>query len=160
MVKEMLRVADLEASLQFDTNEFIVELCGYAKDKHVFETIDTIADFHVINSWINWFEFASDNLDAVNDVITNVGWDALGRDIANAAKMAQYHKYKEEMTDCVEDGLKFYALHYYKSVYGDDTVFMPYDLWDNIELAVSGIPEYFYEITDLIDNYDMAITWQ
>lgn len=160
MVKEMLRVSDLEASLQFDSCDFIVELCGYGKEKNVFKTIDVIADFHVANSWVNWYEFARDNTDEVNDVITKVGWEALGKNIVNAARMAQYFKYKEDMADCVEDGLKLYALSYYKKVYGDDVLFMPYDLWDDLELAISGIPEHFYEITDLIDNYDMAIAWQ
>lgn len=153
----MLNVRELMKELE--TGDYGSDFVNYGSSSYICDVISTIADTNTSIYYSDIIDFISENVEAVNDAIAEFGWDGCGSDLYKAGQMAEYCKIQNEIYECLDDSMKYYALNYYEDldIHNEkiDTSEISEDLWEEIENYCNGVDhnDTFSVIEEIIDNY-------
>lgn len=150
-LEKMLSIEELHNALELDENGYGRDMVDYSGDKYVSDAISNIADNYTAIYYCDIIKFIGENVEEVNDAITEFGWDGCGGDLYKAGQMAQFLQIERDLYNNLEDILKHYALEYYKEQTGAEMI--PADLWDELETICCGNVDKLEEITDAVDDY-------
>lgn len=107
-------------------------------DDYICDAITSIADGGINTGWYDCCEFLRDNPDAVEDAISELGWDGCGGTIERAIWSAQFFTIEREIYNELEDAILWYILQYIIE-----------------DLDIDELPEGVYnEIEEQAANYD------
>ena len=102
----MLKVSEIERN---NLDSFIDCLNDY-DNGYICDIISEIADSNTSVYHSDIIEFISNNVEEVNDVIEELGWDGCGGDLYRAGQAAEFGKNENEMYNELEEGLFNVAL--------------------------------------------------
>lgn len=102
----MLKVSEIERN---NLDSFIDCLNDYDSG-YICDIISEIADSNTSIYHSDIIEFIFNNVEEVNDVIEELGWDGCGGDLYRAGQAAEFGKNENEMYDELEEGLFNVAL--------------------------------------------------
>lgn len=102
----MLKVSEIERN---KLNSYIDCLNDY-DNGYICDIIVEIADNNTSIYHSDIIEFISNNVEEVNDVIEELGWDGCGGDLYRAGQAAEFGKNENEMYNELEEGLFNVAL--------------------------------------------------
>lgn len=102
----MLKVSEIERN---KLNSYIDCLNDY-DNGYICDIIVEIADSNTSIYHSDIIEFISNNVEEVNDVIEELGWDGCGGDLYRAGQAAEFGKNENEMYNELEEGLFNVAL--------------------------------------------------
>ena len=97
-------------------------------------------------------EFAKNNLDLVEDAISEYGWGGVGRDLHRAAQLAEYDKIYLEL---LRDRLRIFVNYFIKRLLAEDDKTLEKIEEDQFEEALSQISDNmqrFSEINDIKES--------
>lgn len=155
----MLNVNVEELMNELETGDYGKELADYSCGTYICEAISEIADRNTSIYYSDIINFISENVEDVNNTIEEFGWDGCGSDLYKAGQMAEYCAIKNEIYECLDDSMKYYALNYYENldIHNEkiDTSEISEDLWEEIENYCDGVNhnDTFLVIEEIIDNY-------
>lgn len=102
----MLKVSEIERN---KLNSYIDCLNDY-DNGYICDIIVEIADSNTSIYHSDIIEFISNNVEEVNDVIEELGWNGCGGDLCRAGQAAEFGKNENEMYNELEEGLFNVAL--------------------------------------------------
>ena len=104
----MLKVSEIKRN---NLDSFIDCLNDY-DNGYICDIISEIADSNTSIYYSDIIEFISNNVEEVNDVIEELGWNGCGGDLYRAGQAAECRKNENEMYEELEQGLFNVALSY------------------------------------------------
>jgi hypothetical protein len=141
----MLNVNELLKDLEI--GEYGVEFENY-KRGYICDIISEIADRFTSIYYCDIIKFISENVEQVNDTISEFGWDGAGSDLYKAGQLAEYCSIQNEIYNDIEDILKHWALKYY--VQYTDNVEISEEIAETIENIEYNTFDKLDEICDFI----------
>lgn len=102
----MLKVSEIERN---NLDSFIDCLNDY-DNGYICDIISEIADSNTSVYYSDIIEFISNNVEEVNGIIEECGWDGCGSDLYKAWQAAEYRKNEQDMYNELEEGLFNFAL--------------------------------------------------
>lgn len=130
-----------DISIDF-TNDYMY--CGCTS--YICDAISEHADSNTSIYYSDIEKFMSNNIEAVNDAISEFGWDGCGSDLHKAGQMAEYMENERLIYDDLEDVCKLAALDFLRNTEGE---LIAADLWDSVEIAIDA--DHNNRVDDLFD---------
>lgn len=135
---KMVKIEELKANL--DLGKYAEYLNDYRNSTtHICDAISEIADNNTSIYYSDIRKFISENVEAVNDAISEFGWDGCGADLYKAGQMAEYSKIERDIYEHLSDGLVLCAYDY-----------MLYDL--KIEAIPGELANYIEDCIDEVET--------
>ena len=143
------------------TNTARENLNGYSKDfitdydadssQYICDAISEFADSNTSIHYSDIEEFMSNNIDKVNDTISEFGWDGCGSDLHRAGQLAEFCSIEQEIYDELEDVIKYIALDFIDST--DEANDEAEKIWQTLTEEQKGeLLKAFIDDLEMIDN--------
>lgn len=129
------------------------EILEYETDISISDIIDDIADKNTDFAWCDIENFLIENMEEVENTISEYGWDSCDGDLHKAAQMAKFNYDTRKMYQFISDMIQYYAYNYIIEKYNIRSV--KSDLKDSIVKMSKEMNEdsKLNIVTDFIDQY-------
>ena len=131
------------------SQDFINDI--YIGSQYICDAISEFADNHTSIYCYDIEEFMSNNIDKVNDTISEFGWDGCGCDLHKAGQLAEFCSIEREVYNDLEDVVKYIALDFIDST--DDANDDAERIWESLtEERKEELLDDFICDLEMIDN--------
>lgn len=103
----------------------------YIGSQYICDAISEFADSNTSIYYSDIEEFMSNNIDKVNDTISEFGWDGCGNDLHKAGQLAEFCSIEREIYDDLEDIIKYITLEFIDST--DDANDDAERIWESLD---------------------------
>ena len=113
---------------------------------------DDFIDAHIDIYYHDIIEYLSDYTDEVNAIIDEFGWEGVGRDIYQAAQMAQGEEIRSELCGNISQIIYKLTQYYLEDDDGDDEISVA---WSKLDTATQDdLADDFIDAIDRLDESD------
>ena len=144
MVATKINVFDLMTEKKKEMDPYSVDfVCDYSgASGYICDLFYEFADGRTSIYYSDIIRFISENVEAVNDAITELGWDGCGSDLYKAGQTAEYLQIENTLQNDFENIVQLAALEMIVAAYGD-----------NFEMEADAM-EALGSVLELIDTSD------
>lgn len=107
-------ISDSTNTERENLNDYAIQFIDdvYIDSQYICDAISNFADNNTSIFYCDIEKFMSENIDKVNDTISEFGWDGCGNDLHKAGQLAEFCAIEREIYDDLEDVVKYIAMDF------------------------------------------------
>ena len=125
-------IEDSTSNAKENLNNYAIDFINdiYIGSQYICDAVTEFADNNTSIYYSDIEEFMSNNIDKVNDTISEFGWDGCGCDLHKAGQLAEFCSIEQEIYDDLEDIIKYIMLDFIDST--DDANDDAERIWESL----------------------------
>lgn len=158
-IKEI--IINKQVGILKNMNEYAIDfVCDYgaSSSEYICDAFTEFADSKTSIYYKDIINYISNNVEAVNDAIAEVGWDGVGKDLYKAGQFAEFREIENQLNEELENIILYLAFEYIINCDFDITIEQIEKIENDIEFEIDhnnrldDICDYINEIVNPKSN--------